>query len=1048
MPKPTRPFAALAAFALPLAAEPSSPDLEVTRVAGEPQLRNIVSVSVDVDGTLYAAETERRKAADLDIRETMFWLEEDLALRTIEDKRRLYREGITTERFEGHKSMTDRTGDGRLDWRDLTTHSERIHRLTDPDGDGIYEQHQVFAEDFNSEVTGIAAGVLAHRGEVYATIAPDVWRMRDTDGDGVADERESIAHGFGVHINYAGHDMHGLTLGPDGRLYWTIGDKAVNVVSEGVRHEYPHQGALLRCWPDGSGFEVFAHGLRNVQEIAFDDFGNIFGVDNDSDRQGEKERFVFIPEGSDTGWRVYYQYRGEKYNPWMVERIAFPDGGEAGYRPSLWLKPIREYVDGPAGFARDPGTALSEAYRGRFFLTQFPAGFIRAFTIEPDGAGFRMGDEKILAEGGTFVGACIGPDGALYVADWGGGYALNEIGGVWKFDDPQAAEAPARRQVAAMLRAGPGEVPSDTLVERLGHADQRIRIDAQWELARREEWETLAKVAADPESTPVAIAHALWGLTQGRRFDEGLFAKLAGSELAEIRGQAAKWAGETGAEEVALEPLLADPEPRVRFLAAIAASKLGEERFVEPLLQIASANADADPWLRHAAALGLSACAAPAELMLAGHPEPAVQRVCILALRRAIDHRVRVRPVEADPQEILGRDLAEHQLALASFLSVRDPGVLNDAAIAIHAEPASPLALPELARLIDRRPDAAEPAIRRSIAACRHLGDAASLESLARFAADATRPEALRVHALEVLASAVEPLTLDPVDGRYVDLPAAALNSSLRANLGALLGSIAGSDALATAAGEALDAVGERLGPEQLAERVGDDSLRPALRLISLGALEREDPAAWAEAALALLDAEQPELRAAAAQQLSTSEPQRVFRYLEGIGLGSSDLAERQASIRLLPELGLDAARARLSQLLAAALEGDDRVVLDILEAAKAGGLDTAAVEGELGGSKRELLRGGDVERGRRLFEASLVANCSACHRVEGAGSDVGPALAGIGEKPREYLLQSLIEPQAVVAEGYPTPSSMPPMGLILQPAQIRDLVEFLASLK
>ncbi|MFN7342815.1 MAG: hypothetical protein ACK5TA_05730, partial [bacterium] len=160
-------------------------------------------------------------------------------------------------------------------------------------GDGVADQSTLFAENFNTEVTGIAAGVLAWRGDVYATVAPDLWKLRDTNGDGVADKRESLAHGFGLHIAYAGHDMHGLTLGPDGRVYWSIGDKGTNVTSkEGKKFFAPHEGAVLRCYPDGSGFEIFARGLRNPQEIAFDKYGNWFSVDNDSDQKGERERFL------------------------------------------------------------------------------------------------------------------------------------------------------------------------------------------------------------------------------------------------------------------------------------------------------------------------------------------------------------------------------------------------------------------------------------------------------------------------------------------------------------------------------------------------------------------------------------------------------------------------------------------------------------------------------------------------------------------------------------------------------------------------------------
>ena len=55
---------------------------------------------------------------------------------------------------------------------------------------------------------------------------------------------------------------------------------------------------MLRCNWDGSELEVFATGLRNVQELAFDDFGNLFSVDNDGDIREERERFVYITEGA------------------------------------------------------------------------------------------------------------------------------------------------------------------------------------------------------------------------------------------------------------------------------------------------------------------------------------------------------------------------------------------------------------------------------------------------------------------------------------------------------------------------------------------------------------------------------------------------------------------------------------------------------------------------------------------------------------------------------------------------------------------------------
>ena len=121
--------------------------------------------------------------------------------------------------------------------------SEKIFRIEDSNGDGFADSSKLFADGFNTEVTGIAAGVLHFDGEVYATIAPDVWKLQDTSGDGVANQRSKLVSGFGLHIAYAGHDMHGLTVGPDGKVYWSIGDKGVSVSSnEGKKFLYPNQG--------------------------------------------------------------------------------------------------------------------------------------------------------------------------------------------------------------------------------------------------------------------------------------------------------------------------------------------------------------------------------------------------------------------------------------------------------------------------------------------------------------------------------------------------------------------------------------------------------------------------------------------------------------------------------------------------------------------------------------------------------------------------------------------------------------------------------------
>ena len=70
----------------------------------------------------------------------------------------------------------------------------------------------------------------------------------------------------------------------------------------------------------------------------------------------------------------------------------------------------------------------------------------------------------------------------------------------------------------------------------------------------------------------------------------------------------------------------------------------------------------------------------------------------------------------------------------------------------------------------------------------------------------------------------------------------------------------------------------------------------------------------------------------------------------------------------------------------------------------------------------RESLVGGDAENGRRIFFNKQDAQCLKCHKVSGVGGEVGPELKGIGSRQnREYLLESIVDPNKQIAKGYET---------------------------
>ncbi len=1080
-------LAPLRAAETPAAPRPGGGELRLHKWSGEINVPDPVACAVDPWGRVYVAATTRRKVGDLDIREHTMWIPDDVALTSVEEKGEFFRRELAPGRLRAPRGgLRDHNGDGSIDWKDLTHHSERIYQLRDTDGDGTADRITVFAAGFNTEVTGIAAGVLWHDGWVYATIAPDLWRLRDNDDDGVADEREKLVSGFGLHIAYAGHDMHGPVAGPDGRIYWSIGDKGVNVTSrEGRRFVFPNEGATLRMEPDGSGFEVYTRGNRNVQEPAFNEVGDLIGVDNDADQPAERERFVHLVEGSDSGWRCNFQYMGVR-SPWMREGLWKP---HFPGQPAYLLPPLLSYSDGPAGFKYHPGIALGENLRGTFLLNEFPSGKLRAFGAEPAGATYRMVDARVINEGIMGIGLAWHPDGSLFLADWIGGYPLDGQGAVWRADVAENARDSRREETRRVLEEGFGARSPLELLAQLGHPDQRVRQGAQFELVRRGRKAELLAVARGATVDPFARLHALWGYGQLLRRGSAEVAAvtpLLRDPDSEVRAQTAKLLGDAAAAGAAVEssglaPLLADPSPRARLQAAIALGKLRDPAVVDALFALAERDG-ADPVLRHAAAFGLAGCAdRPAMLARLVHPVATVRLIAVVALRR-----------QGSP-------------AAAEFLHDADPLVVAEAARAIHDDASIPAALPALAAVLAERP-AGESVLRRAINAGLRLGTAEAADRLAGYALDDKTAAPLRAEALRALKVWRNPPPLDLVDGwarRFSPEPAGGV---LAPRLPALLA--LRDPELKTLAIEVM--IAHELRPEPAAGEavVADGSASAELRAQALRLLAvdgRGAPAAIRSLDVALREDAPAALHRAALALLLPGAPDRLTAEAPRV-LARRSLPEKQHVVALLARAGTPAADALLGGLGAELAAGklEPGLSLDVLEALEARSAVAPALAAHVvawgkrvdAAARPELLAGGDIARGRDLVANHLGANCTACHTVESSGgSEVGPGLRAIGaQRDPAYLLESLLNPSAQITTGYglvavtlkdgteisgtlarETPSAvtvrlfdgqqrilplaeiarrsapvsvMPPMQGILQPREIRDVVGYLASLK
>ena len=1020
------PAKASAAFGMPAG-------MTVKLFAAEPDVANPVAFAIDEQGRVFVCETFRQNRGVSDNRgHTSEWVDADLASQSVED------------RLAYHRRLL---GDKAREWE---THDDRVRLLVDTNRDGVADTATVFADGFNGLIEGTAAGILARRGDVFLTCIPSLYRLRDLDGDGRVDatpaERTVLSTGYGARVAFRGHDMHGLVLGPDGRLYFTIGDRGYKVeYKDGkgethVAHD-PASGAVFRCEADGSGLDVFATGLRNPQEIAFDDLGNLFTVDNNSDA-GDRARLVHVMPGSDSGWNMAFQYLGDR-GPWHREKIwhlANPS------QPAGLVPPLAHIGAGPSGFAAYPGSGLPAHFDGRFFLADFrggPAGSsVRSFRLRPKGASFEPVDEEETFKNVLATDVEFGPDGAVWVSDWVQGWNGEGKGRIWRFvpTEPQTTD---NGDLAALLAGDWSALASPRLAQLLGHADRRLRLEAQWELARRGEAATFEAIVADQSQPLLSRVHALTGLCQIARRSDGSAAQKPLAVIAaavadpawEIRSVAARNLGEAWADRAesaggvsagreasraALLDRLADDNLQVRASAVMALGQLGtgSDLVVQSLVTMAERDVQGghgdhvDPHLRHAIVMGFAgALDARARAALVTHASAAVRLVDCLAMRRCQDAEI------------------------TRFLADKDPRIVLEAARAVHDLPMENL-LPALAACATYQPPQGkvdDALVRRVISAAEKLGTPEAARLLTAVASRSDLPTDRRVEAIDALRVWAKPPQRNRVTGvwQFHSLPRdpAVARNTLEAALPDLLGSKL-DEPLRLAVLQAATELGITSTGSMLVNWCHDTTCSPASRAKSLGSLLTSNPAAAVEVAAKLRDDPQTAVRMAARRVRAARLPaEQVVPELE-VAVSSEDLAERQAAVSLLADMGAPAGVEAVKSLVAKLDAGslDPTIHLEVREAAQkrlGRGVAAAPASGsneDMVAAWSDTLEGGDVARGRELFFTKGEVSCVRCHRAEGKGGDVGPGLDGIaGTKQRTYLLESIVAPNAAVAEAYRT---------------------------
>ncbi|MCA8996260.1 MAG: HEAT repeat domain-containing protein [Planctomycetaceae bacterium] len=975
--------------------------MEARLWAAEPMLANPVAFGIDDRGRIYVCETFRQSKGVEDNRGHMNWLEADLALTDVEQRREMF------ELFLG------------ADVQDYTKEQDRLRLLEDTDGDGTADKATIFVDGFNDVLDGTGAGILAIEDDVYYTCIPKLYLFHDSNNDGIADEKKVLSEGYGIRVAFRGHDMHGLTLGYDGRIYFSIGDRGFNVLTkEGNRLYHPDTGAVFRCERDGSNLEVFAFGLRNPQELAFDDYGNLFTGDNNSD-SGDQARWVHVVEGGDTGWRMYYQYLSDR-GPWNRERMWYPyraDGLTTEVQPAYIVPPIVHLGDGPSGLVAYPGVGLPDRYDNHFFLADFRGSSVNSgiwsFALQPKGASFEVIDKHWFLQSILATDVDFGYDGRMYVTDWVDGWNGPGKGRLYTFSDPNLRTAPEVLEAQELMREGFTTLTTQRLGELLDHADRRVRQRAHLQLAERGAVDQLTQVIENEQGTIPRI-HAIWALgklvREGKTDAATLLALLKDGD-AEVRAQAIRELGDghISSARTDLVKRLSAGTPREQSLAAIALGKLGTDAdSLGSLVKLLESNADADAVIRHCAAMGLLGVATEDQLAeLSGHSSRSVRLGAILAMRRL------------------------RSPLLSQFLNDVDAALSLEAARAIH-DLNIELALPSLAEL----PDVAlmsDAFVRRVMNANFRLGSAENAQVVASIAANGKIAEPLRMEAMDELLLWDAPPNLDRVTNEYRPIGERSLDGATAAVRASLPGMLIGSDELR---GKAVQLAGKYKIPElgdQLVAMFHSDESSPKTRREALTALV----AIGVESLDALLaqglEDENDLIRAQALRLSAERTPDKTLPKLSEV-LKSGTQIEQQTAVDVLGKMTSPEADNVLLEQLNRYLAGKvaPEVQLDLLDAAESrkgddfrdrlAKIEAARDKSDPLSHYRMTLQGGDAERGYAVFFGNAAASCRRCHKVNGNGGEVGPDLSGVAkDKTREYLLESMVLPSAKIAKGFET---------------------------
>ena len=284
-----------------------------------------------------------------------------------------------------------------------------------------------FATDF---IDGMSLALNGEGGVLIATRA-SIMNFRDNDGDFVADSRDTLIS-LETQEKFPHNGMSGLVIGPDGKIYFQCGENFGSEYtisgSDGISilGKEREGGSLYRCDIDGSNLERIGTAIWNCFSMTFDDFGNLFAVENDPDGMPPC-RLLHIVNGGNYGFQFQH--------------------GRDGLSPlTSWFGQIPGTLPMVAGTGEAPTGLLhyglghfGNSLKGALLATAWGDSVVQSFQLNSRGSSFSSEAKTFIKGPRDFfpVGLAIDSKGGILLTDWASiSYAVHGKGRIWRITGP------------------------------------------------------------------------------------------------------------------------------------------------------------------------------------------------------------------------------------------------------------------------------------------------------------------------------------------------------------------------------------------------------------------------------------------------------------------------------------------------------------------------------------------------------------------------------------------------------------------------------------